>query len=121
MLAKKLRAAVPSNPEPVQTTSTTTQAVETAGAPEANAPVADAPAVAATEEHVSSKEVGTVKGSTTIFDMMSWGVKREDIGPSVGIELPSDNGAKLKDLITEAGKSFDELKIILQKLVDEAK
>ena len=52
---------------------------------------------------------------------MSWGVRREDIGPAIGVELPSDNGAKLRDLVIAAGKSFEDAKVILQNLVDKAK
>lgn len=75
---------------------------------------------AAAEEHDTKKEERSVKGNTTIFDMMSWGVSRELIGPAIGIELPADNGAKLRDLIIAAGKSFEEAKLVLQKMVDES-
>jgi len=74
-----------------------------------------------TVEHTQEKAVGEVKGNTTIFDLMSWGVRREDIGPAIGVELPSDNGAKLRDLVIAAGKSFEDAKVILQNLVDKAK
>jgi hypothetical protein len=120
-ISKPVQTVATSNPAPSQTPSSIPEAVAPVVSSAEEAPAAEAPAVVAVEEHVSSKEVGTVKGSTTIYDMMSWGVKREEIGPAVGIELPSDNGAKLKDIITAAGKSFEELKTVLQKLVDEAK
>ncbi len=68
----------------------------------------------------SLKETGTVKGSTTIWDLMQWGVAREEIGPAIGIELPGDNGAKIRDLVIAAGKSFEEAKVILQAMVDKA-
>lgn len=78
-------------------------------------------AQAAQEEvHETKKEDRAVKGNTTIFDLMSWGVAREKIGPALGIELPGDNGAKLKDLVTAAGKSFEDAKAILQEMVDES-
>lgn len=83
-----------------------------------SAQVTEQPAAEETEH--SLKESGTIKGSTTIWDVMQWGVAREDIGPAIGIELPSDNGAKLRDLIIAAGKSFDEAKVILQEMVDKA-
>ncbi len=72
------------------------------------------------EEHETKKEDRSVKGNTTIFDMMSWGVSRELIGPAIGVELPKDNGAKLRDIIIGAGKSFEDAKVILQKMVDES-
>ena len=80
--------------------------------------VSDQPA--AEEAEHSLKETGTIKGSTTIWDVMQWGVAREEIGPAIGIELPDDNGAKLRDLVIAAGKSFDEAKVILQAMVDKA-
>ena len=75
---------------------------------------------APTEEHESKKEDRSVKGNTTIFDLMSWGIPREQIGPAIGIEIPRDNGAKIRDLLIEAGKSFEDAKGILQKMVDDS-
>ena len=73
-----------------------------------------------TEEHESKKEDRSVKGNTTIFDLMSWGIPRDKIGPAIGIEIPRDNGAKIRDLLIEAGKSFEDAKGILQKMVDDS-
>lgn len=84
------------------------------------APKAAGDQQATPDEHDSKKEERSVKGNTTIFDLMSWGVSRDLIGPAIGIELPGDNGAKLRDLIIAAGKSFEDAKIILQKMVDES-
>jgi len=102
------------------------QTMEPAAQPEEPAevvpeqPAAQVPEQTAAEETEHSlKETGTIKGSTTIWDVMQWGVAREDIGPAIGIELPDDNGAKLRDLIIAAGKSFDEAKVILQDMVDK--
>ena len=72
------------------------------------------------EGHESKKEDRSVKGNTTIFDLMSWGIARDKIGAAIGIELPRDNGAKIRDLMIEAGKSFEDAKVILQKMVDES-
>ncbi len=113
-------AASPGEVEPSSIREDEPIAATAAGDAQASQEKAADGQAASSEEHATKKEDRTVKGNTTIFDMMSWGVSRELIGPAIGLELPKDNGAKLKDLISAAGKSFEDAKVILQKMVDES-
>lgn len=59
-----------------------------------------------------------IKGSTTFKELLDWGVKREDVEKILNEEI-SDIDEKIKDYASGRGIEFEELKGLLQALVDK--
>ncbi len=72
------------------------------------------------EQAVSETADKTIKGSTTFEELLSWGVKAEDV-ENILNEKIADPGEIIKDYATRKGVEFIILKEPLQKLADEAK
>jgi hypothetical protein len=74
----------------------------------------------ATEEHTEtdSTEDRTLKGKTTIQEVLDWGVSKESIEQIIGSTLPNPL-TTVKDYCTEKGLNFEEIKPALQAEIDK--
>ena len=69
------------------------------------------------EEHVEGEAM--VKGQTTFYDVLEWGVSEEQITQVIGDSMPTASQL-IRDYCTQTGISFNTIKIELQELVDAA-
>jgi hypothetical protein len=81
------------------------------------------PAAPAATEHVSTYSATDrlVKGRTTFGELLSWGVTQADIEKILGMSMPAEPAATVKDFCTAQGLSFETIKPALQTAVDAAK
>jgi hypothetical protein len=93
-----------------------------AAAPAVKPPANEAAAAppADTTAKIESSTDRTVKGSTTITNLLDWGVAQADIEKVVGAKIAAP-GVTLKDLCAAQGIEFSTVKTNIQALVDAEK
>jgi hypothetical protein len=114
--APAAKAAEPAPSAPAVAPPVKPPANETAAEPPAAPPVAPADATT----HTESPTDRTVKGSTTIANLLDWGVAQADIEKVVGAKVTTP-GVTLKDFCAAQGIEFSAVKTNIQALVDAKK
>ncbi len=95
-------------------------AVESTAAPAAE-PAPAPKAESATGDHaVAADEDRTIKGKTTFYDLLSWGVTKATIEKIMGMEIGATSVA-VRDFCAEKGLEFSEYKTALQAAVPAAR
>lgn len=73
---------------------------------------------ASNAENVQTEDARIVKGKTTFYEVISWGVKKEKVEELIGGQIPSQS-MTISDYCRQNGISFSPIKDSLNNLIDK--